>query len=149
MFLCCHLERYTIKIQHTACSRLVFHTHPEKKEFSATASPPFESLQFSNNPKKNSISKKLNIDRMDAVKAVHSVGANSNGSFRAAVLNVYQDQSCWYTLTAKSFEQNMMYKDILYMADKIEEVAKEQGVPIKRLESMLIHRFDSQHSFVI
>ncbi|KAI8983915.1 hypothetical protein BDB01DRAFT_850560 [Pilobolus umbonatus] len=82
------------------------------------------------------IFKKLNIDRMDAIKAIHSVDADGNCVFRAAVLNVYQDQSCWYTVKAKMLDQNMIYKDTLYMADEIEEVTnKQEGAMIKRLES--------------
>ncbi|KAI8985364.1 hypothetical protein BDB01DRAFT_905340 [Pilobolus umbonatus] len=110
--------------------------HPVKKEAGTTASPTIESLPTFNNPKKDGIFKKLNIDRLDAIKAIHSVGDDGNCGFRAAALSVYQDQSCCYTVKAKMLEQYMMYRDTLYMADEIEEVANEQEqAVIKRLES--------------
>jgi hypothetical protein len=78
----------------------------------------------------------LDVEPLNAISAIHSVGADGNCGFRAVSFDVYQDQSKWKNVKADMLKTYLKYKDTLYKAVDTDVVVQyEEQKMINKLQS--------------
>lgn len=88
------------------------------------------------NVKKDIVFKWIFINPINAVAAIHSVGADGNCGFRAVALEVYHDQSKWIKVKQDMLEIYLRYCNTLYKPVDEAAIDSERAKMIRRLNSV-------------
>ncbi|KAI9478250.1 MAG: hypothetical protein EXX96DRAFT_608802 [Benjaminiella poitrasii] len=83
------------------------------------------------NIKKDVVFRYLNVEPINAVAAVHSVGEDGNYGFRAASFDVYEDQTKWRTVKSDMLKTYLKYKNTKYKVvntDVVEQFKEQRMI---------------------